>query len=198
MAPDPTKKGGYSVVVAKPPWGPRGSLWDIAESVYGDGTKWQQIYDANRGVIGPDPNTIRSGEVLYLPALEAPAGSASTSPAAPKGGPPGPTMKLDKNELIAAANQLDSIAYQLDGKRTFARDMLNTLGNFAGDDDEGKAFNDGANGKPGYRAESSGLFTDVQAIVTAYHKMADGLRHMAATGDAAEDGIILSLPKVPE
>ncbi|MBO1067890.1 MAG: LysM peptidoglycan-binding domain-containing protein [Dolichospermum sp. DEX189] len=27
------------------------SLWKIAEEVYGDGTQWTKIYEANRGVL---------------------------------------------------------------------------------------------------------------------------------------------------
>ncbi|KKM96186.1 hypothetical protein LCGC14_1180540, partial [marine sediment metagenome] len=31
------------------------------------GVTWQQIYDANRSVIGSDPNLIQSGMVLVIP-----------------------------------------------------------------------------------------------------------------------------------
>lgn len=60
-----------------PPWLPQGqrtytvkpgdSLSAIALSVYGDASKYQVIYDANKDVIGPDPNLIQPGQILTLP-----------------------------------------------------------------------------------------------------------------------------------
>jgi len=57
------------------------TLWDIAARHLGPGATavdisraWPAWYDANRGVIGPDPGVIRPGELLSPP-------SASTSPA---------------------------------------------------------------------------------------------------------------------
>ena len=43
------------------------TLSSIAQQAYGDGNKWQIIYDANKQVIGSDPNLLRPGEVLYIP-----------------------------------------------------------------------------------------------------------------------------------
>jgi nucleoid-associated protein YgaU len=43
------------------------SLWQIAKMQLGDGAKWKQIYEANRGVIGPDPNLITPGQQLVMP-----------------------------------------------------------------------------------------------------------------------------------
>ena len=49
---------------------PGDSLFSIAQRFYGDGIQWQQIYDyCNSQVIGQDPNLIRPGEVLYIPAI---------------------------------------------------------------------------------------------------------------------------------
>ena len=49
---------------------PGDTLSSIAQRFYGDGNKYHQIYDyCNRQVIGPDPNLIRPGEVLYIPAI---------------------------------------------------------------------------------------------------------------------------------
>jgi LysM repeat protein len=46
------------------------TLWAIAQHFYGDGRKWRQIYDyCNSQVIGPDPDRIYPGEVLYIPAM---------------------------------------------------------------------------------------------------------------------------------
>ena len=42
------------------------SLWTIAKRIYGTGTKWTAIYEANRTNIA-DPNLIRVGQQLVLP-----------------------------------------------------------------------------------------------------------------------------------
>lgn len=43
-------------------------LWRIAKRFYGNGSKYPVIYDANRGVIGGNPNLIYPGQVLTIPA----------------------------------------------------------------------------------------------------------------------------------
>lgn len=43
------------------------SLYKIAKQSYGDGSKWQTIYDANKSVIGGNPNLIYPGQVLAIP-----------------------------------------------------------------------------------------------------------------------------------
>jgi nucleoid-associated protein YgaU len=40
----------------------------IADKVYGDGSKWQQIYEANKDVIGDSPDTLSIGMKLKIPA----------------------------------------------------------------------------------------------------------------------------------
>ena len=52
------------------------SLWQIAQKQLGAGTRWVELYEANRDSI-QDPNKIQIGQVLTIP-----AGSASTEPAA--------------------------------------------------------------------------------------------------------------------
>lgn len=42
------------------------SLWKIAESFYGDGTRWKEIYRANKDRI-EDPKVIRRGQKLRIP-----------------------------------------------------------------------------------------------------------------------------------
>ena len=42
------------------------TLWDIADRIYGDGSKYQTIYRANRDVI-PRPGRLRPGQVLEIP-----------------------------------------------------------------------------------------------------------------------------------
>ena len=43
------------------------TLSHIAKLVYGDGTKWKRIFDANRAALGGDPNRLQVGMRLTLP-----------------------------------------------------------------------------------------------------------------------------------
>jgi nucleoid-associated protein YgaU len=43
------------------------NLTTIAEQFYGDGTLWRKIYEANRKVIGADPDKLRVGLTLTIP-----------------------------------------------------------------------------------------------------------------------------------
>lgn len=43
-------------------------LWNIAKKFYGNGSKYTIIYNANKGVIGGNPNLIYPGQVLIIPA----------------------------------------------------------------------------------------------------------------------------------
>lgn len=43
-------------------------LWNIAKKFYGSGAKYTVIYNANKSVIGSNPNLIYSGQVLTIPA----------------------------------------------------------------------------------------------------------------------------------
>lgn len=42
-------------------------LWNIAKKLYGDGSKYTVIYNANKSVIGGNPNLIYAGQVLTIP-----------------------------------------------------------------------------------------------------------------------------------
>ncbi len=44
-------------------------LWNIAKQFYGNGSLYTVIYDANREVIGGNPNLIYPGQVLTIPAV---------------------------------------------------------------------------------------------------------------------------------
>jgi nucleoid-associated protein YgaU len=46
------------------------TLSSIAQYIYGDSALWPRIYDANKQVIGNDPDHIRPGEVLQLPPID--------------------------------------------------------------------------------------------------------------------------------
>ncbi|MBC5720799.1 LysM peptidoglycan-binding domain-containing protein [Faecalibacterium sp. 4P15] len=42
-------------------------LYNIAKSLYGDGSKYSSIYAANKSLIGSNPNLIKPGQVLKIP-----------------------------------------------------------------------------------------------------------------------------------
>jgi nucleoid-associated protein YgaU len=43
------------------------TLLTIAEQFYGDATQWRRIYDANKDVIGSDPDKLKIGMKLKIP-----------------------------------------------------------------------------------------------------------------------------------
>lgn len=43
------------------------SLWKIAKAYYGNGAQWRRIYDANKSVIGKNPNLIYPNQKLVIP-----------------------------------------------------------------------------------------------------------------------------------
>lgn len=43
------------------------TLSSIAQRAYGNANAWQKIYDANKQVIGNDPNLLQVGEVIFIP-----------------------------------------------------------------------------------------------------------------------------------
>ena len=60
-SPAPATAQTYTVV--------RGDcLWNIAKKFYGDGSKYTTIYNANKSVVGGNPNLIYPGQVLTIPA----------------------------------------------------------------------------------------------------------------------------------
>lgn len=60
-APTPKKAKTYTVVKGD-------TLWAIAKRNYGNGSKYNIIYDANRDKI-QNPNSIRVGQVITIPAI---------------------------------------------------------------------------------------------------------------------------------
>lgn len=42
-------------------------LWNIAKKFYGSGSQYKKIYNANKGIIGGNPNLIYPGQVLTIP-----------------------------------------------------------------------------------------------------------------------------------
>ena len=49
---------------------PGDTLLSIAEQFYGDSTKWRRIYEANRDVIGDDPDKLKIDTKLKIPPKE--------------------------------------------------------------------------------------------------------------------------------
>ena len=43
------------------------SLSKIAKREWGDANKWRKLYDANRAVVGDNPDLIKPGQVLVIP-----------------------------------------------------------------------------------------------------------------------------------
>lgn len=59
-SPAPAEPQSYTVVKGD-------CLWNIAKKFYGNGSLYTVIYDANRNVIGGNPNLIYPGQVLTIP-----------------------------------------------------------------------------------------------------------------------------------
>lgn len=60
-SPAPAASQTYTVVKGD-------CFWNIAKKYYGNGAKYTVIYEANKGVIGGNPNLIYPGQVLTIPA----------------------------------------------------------------------------------------------------------------------------------
>ncbi len=45
------------------------SLSKIAKAHYGDAMKWKQVYEANKALIGANPDMIQPGQELVLPKI---------------------------------------------------------------------------------------------------------------------------------
>ena len=61
-APEPTEQGSYMVQSGD-------TLWNIAETVYGDGSKYAKIFDANADLL-EHPDQIFPGQKLLIPDLD--------------------------------------------------------------------------------------------------------------------------------
>jgi nucleoid-associated protein YgaU len=46
---------------------PGDSLSAIAQRELGNGSRWRELYELNKEVVGPNPNVIRAGQTLKLP-----------------------------------------------------------------------------------------------------------------------------------
>jgi nucleoid-associated protein YgaU len=61
--PSTVEVAGSSQYVVKP----GDTLRSIAQDQYGDASQWPRIYDANRDVIGGNPDTLNAGTTLQIP-----------------------------------------------------------------------------------------------------------------------------------
>lgn len=61
-SPNPHQALAYTVVKGD-------CLWNIAKKFYGSGSKYTVIYDANRAIVGGNPNLIYPGQILTIPAV---------------------------------------------------------------------------------------------------------------------------------
>lgn len=92
-------------------------LWNIAKKFYGDGSKYMAIYNANKSVIGGNPNLIRPGQVLTIPGAK----DVSSSEGSSTGSVP-TTTAVQKTNLtvnytgVPELYGLAHVSYTLDGK----------------------------------------------------------------------------------
>ena len=54
----------YFIIVSR-----NNTLWGIAEEIYGDAERWEEIWEANRDTI-EDPSLIKEGQKLFIPNFE--------------------------------------------------------------------------------------------------------------------------------
>lgn len=67
------------------------TLWGIAQRAYNDPEDWDTIYDANKGVIGNNPNLIYPGQRLQIPSQSDPGKKKPVPTPAPTTHAPPPT-----------------------------------------------------------------------------------------------------------
>lgn len=146
------------------PWDtPHSSLWKIAEDLFGDGSKWRDIYEANRDLIGGDPDELRVGMQLRMP-----------------------TTEIYPAYIRSVAGGIDEESTTVAAKLRSAQERLSEIGNFWGGDSIGTKFYRGSDGKPGYETASAETEKAVGAFGKFYKNVADRLRAMADRHDVTE------------
>jgi len=108
-SPAPAQTTTYTVVKGD-------TLWKIAKHFYGDGNQWRAIYEANKSVIGGNPDLIYPGQVLTIPnvtaaktATVAAEKTAATKTASVK-------AEEDKNNLSKAYGTRYMVTIKITGK----------------------------------------------------------------------------------
>jgi hypothetical protein len=81
MAKVPTPGSDYTVQSGD-------NLSEIAQRAYGDAEDWDTIYNANKSVIGNNPNLIKPGQILSIPLRSDPEGPIPSVPPFVKPGEP--------------------------------------------------------------------------------------------------------------
>jgi nucleoid-associated protein YgaU len=67
-SPSPVSHPSGKKMVTVQKWpAQQSTLWGIAQSVYGNGALWPKIYQANKSMIGSNPNVLQPGWVLTIP-----------------------------------------------------------------------------------------------------------------------------------
>lgn len=163
----------------------------------------------------PAPSPTPTGSPTPSPTpIPGPTGSPAPSPT-PIPGPTGspaphrprlplpsrePQRPLDvgNKELIGPAAKIRAEAFDLAEAIGRFIGELEGLGDFWGDDDAGRMFYDGADGRPGYRTRQETAVPDAIALVSAYERTAEGLERMAAHIKVADFISMIALPKVPK
>ncbi|SER08218.1 DNA-binding transcriptional activator of the SARP family [Lentzea xinjiangensis] len=78
------------------------SMWAVAERALGDGARWPEIFELNRGKPQPDglpltdPHRVFPGENLLVPSAQAPPSTPPVEPATPP--PPAPSPEMAQHE----------------------------------------------------------------------------------------------------
>jgi LysM domain len=91
------------------------TLWDIAQRAYNDPEDWDTIYDANKHVIGNDPNLIKPGQVLQIPSQSDPDKRRPAPPTMPRPPPTMPTPPPCEEialQISLAMSQLQTLQIQ--------------------------------------------------------------------------------------
>lgn len=73
---------------------PGDTLWGIAQRAYNDPEDWDTIYDANKGVVGNNPNLIYPGQRLQIPVQSDPNKKKPVPTPAPTTHAPPPTTHM--------------------------------------------------------------------------------------------------------
>jgi len=117
-APEPEPQPRRYVVQAND------SLYSIARDLYGRGTLWRRIRDANRDLVGSDGELIRPGQTLIIPpagtsrATRSPGDAQSLEPAR------GSTFAVAQTYTVKPGDSLERIAISLLGSASRVDDIV--------------------------------------------------------------------------
>jgi nucleoid-associated protein YgaU len=110
------------------------NLWNIAKKHLGSGSKWKDIYNANKGVIGSNPNLIYAGQKITIPGASGSSGSSSSSKPAEKAQPSTPkdiVGQIPKQENPYEKQLQQFLAARPEWKATSEDEMLRQAQQYA-------------------------------------------------------------------